>query len=56
MLLGAGSAFIAGAIWDNIGPQYVFLAFIGIDLFIRIPFLLGMPETLGLPIRTEQRE
>jgi MFS family permease len=56
MLLGAGSAFIAGAIWDNIGPQYVFLAFIGLDLFIRIPFLIGMPETLGLRMRTEQRE
>jgi len=56
MLLGAGSAFIAGAIWDNIGPQYVFLAFIGIDLFIRIPFLIGMPETLGLRMRIEPRE
>jgi len=52
MLLGAGSAFIAGAIWDNIGPQYVFLAFVGIDLFIRIPFLIGMPETLGSSIKT----
>ncbi len=55
MLLGAGSAFIAGAIWDNIGPQYVFLAFIGLDLFIRIPFLIGMPETLGLRTITEPR-
>jgi MFS family permease len=56
MLLGAGSAFIAGAIWDNIGPQYVFLTFIGIDLFIRIPFLVGMPETLGFRMRAERRK
>jgi len=45
MLLAAGTAFIAGVIWDNIGPQYVFLAVIGLDLFIRIPLLIGMPET-----------
>jgi len=56
MLLSAGSALIAGAIWDNIGPQYVFLTFIGLDLLIRIPFLMGMPETLGLRMRTEQGE
>jgi len=45
MLLAASSAFIAGVIWDNIGPQYVFLAVIGLDLFIKIPLLIGMPET-----------
>jgi len=45
MLLAAGSAFVAGVIWDNVGPQYVFLAVIGLDLFIRIPLLIGMPET-----------
>ena len=44
-LLAAGSAFMAGVVWDNIGPQYVFLAIIGMDLFIRIPLLIGMPET-----------
>ena len=56
MLLAAGAAYLAGAIWDSIGPQYVFLAVIGFDLLIRIPLLIGMPETLGLPMRTEQRE
>ncbi len=56
MLLNAGSALIAGAIWDNIGPHYVFLTFIGLDLLIRIPFLMGMPETLDLRMRTEQGE
>ncbi len=45
MLIAAVAAFAAGAIWDSIGPQYVFLAVIGIDFFIRIPLLIGMPET-----------
>ena len=44
-LLTAGAAFLAGAIWDNIGPQYLFLIMIGLDLFIRMPLLIGMPET-----------
>ncbi len=45
MLIAAVAALAAGAIWDSIGPQYVFLAVIGIDFFIRIPLLIGMPET-----------
>ena len=50
LLLSAGSAYAAGVIWDNLGPQYVFLTVIGLDLFIRIPLLIGMPETLNLRI------
>jgi len=45
LLLAASAAYLAGAIWDSIGPQYVFLAVIGLDLLIRIPLLIGMPET-----------
>ncbi len=56
MLLAAGAVYLAGVIWDNIGPQYVFLAVIGLDLLITIPLLIGMPETLRLRVRTEQRE
>lgn len=56
MLLCAVATFIAGVIWDNIGPQYLFLTVIGLDLFIRIPLLIGMPETLGLRVGTEQKE
>jgi len=48
LLLAAGGAYLAGIIWDNVGPQYVFLTVIGLDLFIRIPLLIGMPETLHL--------
>jgi MFS family permease len=50
LLLSTGSAYAAGVIWDNLGPPYVFLAAIGLDLFIRIPLLIGMPETLNLRI------
>ena len=56
LLLAAVSAFIAGVIWDSIGPQYVFLAVIGLDLFIRIPLLIGMPETLRSRMGKEQPE
>lgn len=52
-LIAAVAAFLAGAIWDNIGPQYLFLTVIGLDLLIRIPLLVGMPETLGAVRITE---
>lgn len=48
MLIAAGAAYLAGAIWDNIGPQYLFLVFIGLDMIFRISPLLSMPETLDL--------
>ena len=44
---GALMALVGGLIWDKIGPQYVFLIYIGIDLVIRIPLLRSMPETLA---------
>jgi MFS family permease len=54
MILAAVTAFLAGAIWDNIGPQYLFLIVVGLDIFIRIPLLMGMSETLGVQMGTEQ--
>ena len=54
LLLAAGVAYLAGAIWDHIGPEYVFLIAIGLDILIRIPLLIGMPETLELRIGEEQ--
>ena len=48
MLVSATLVLVAGAIWDRIGPEYVFLAFIAIDIGIRLPLLVTMPETLGL--------
>jgi len=48
MLLAAGSAFLAGFIWDRLGPHYVFLLVIVLDVFVRVPLLVSMPETLKL--------
>lgn len=48
MFLNAILAIVGGIIWDRIGPQYVFLAFIVIDLILRGPMLISMPETLSL--------
>jgi MFS family permease len=48
MLTNSIMALVSGIIWDRIGPQYVFLTFIAIDLFLRAPLLLAMPETLRL--------
>jgi len=48
MFFAAGSVYLGGIIWDHIGPQYVFLTVIATDILIRLPLLLGMPETLHL--------
>ncbi|HIJ54871.1 MAG TPA: MFS transporter [Deltaproteobacteria bacterium] len=48
MSLAAVSAYAAGFIWDTIGPAYLFIAFIGVDLLIRIPLLISVPETKEL--------
>jgi MFS family permease len=53
MLLAAGSAFLAGFIWDRLGPHYVFLLVVGLDVFVRIPLLISMPETLKLQRQRE---
>lgn len=48
MILNAFMAFFCGMIWDRIGPQYVFLSFVALDLLIRVPLLISMPETLSI--------
>jgi MFS family permease len=48
MLFVAAAAYFAGRMWDQIGPQYVFLTAIALDVFIRMPLLMTMPETLHL--------
>ena len=53
MLLSAFAAIVAGMMWDKVGPQYVFLGFVAIDLFVRLPLLVGMPETLRSRIALE---
>jgi MFS family permease len=37
---------LAGALWDSLGPIYIFVAAILIDLLLRIPLLISVPETL----------
>ncbi len=46
MLLGAVLALTSGIIWDKFGPQYVFIGFVIMDLMIRMPLLISIPETL----------
>jgi MFS family permease len=48
MIAAAITAYLAGVIWDTLGPQYVFLIFLGLDIVIRIPLLITIPETLGI--------
>jgi MFS family permease len=56
MFLNAFLVLMGGIIWDRIGPQYVFLAFIVIDLILRAPLLISMPETLSLRLGTQMPE
>jgi MFS family permease len=51
MLFGAGLVYLSGIIWDNVGPIYVFVVVMAINL-ARIPLLIGMPETLGSRVKT----
>ena len=53
LMLGSVAAFIAGVLWDTLGPQYVFLTVMGLDIMIRLPLLHRMPETLSFPSQTE---
>jgi len=54
MLLSACLAFVSGMIWDGIGPQYVFLSFVFLDLVVRLPLLISMPETLNLRLSKDR--
>jgi len=38
---------LGGLIWKELGPAYVFLIPLGVDLLLRIPLLTTIPETLG---------
>jgi MFS family permease len=56
MMITAVSAYAAGAIWDRIGPAYLFLAYLAVDLLIRTPLLISAPETLKLKRDTKKME
>ena len=55
LLLAALMAFVAGLIWDGVGPSFVFLAYVAIDLLIRVPLLATMSDTLGRQHATGSR-
>lgn len=46
-LVSVPGPIIGGMIWNQIGPAYVFLIPIAIDLVMRLPLLATMKETLG---------
>ena len=38
---------IGGLVWENLGPLWVFIIPIAIDIFVRMPLLSTVPETLN---------
>jgi MFS family permease len=50
MLVAGCLVFVSGIIWDKLGPQYVFFIFVGLDIILRLPLLISMPETLKLKL------
>jgi MFS family permease len=52
MATSAVLVLCAGIIWDRIGPQYIFLFFVAIDLLIRLPLLISLPETLHVRFKS----
>ena len=49
-LFSIPAPLLGGLIWDHIGPQYVFVAAIAIDLCLRLPLLASVRETLHLDV------
>lgn len=47
MEIAAIAAWVAGFVSDKFGMQYIFLAVLALDVLIRMPLLITMPETLG---------
>jgi len=46
-LVSVPGPIIGGMIWNRLGPAYVFIIPIAIDLAMRLPLLVTMKETLG---------
>jgi MFS family permease len=54
MLLNACLALVAGVIWDRLGTQYVFIIYVCLDLVVRIPLLVSLPETLHANLESKE--
>lgn len=50
-LITIPAPIIGGLIWREVGPMYVFLIPLAVDLVFRIPLLATIPETLGSQAR-----
>lgn len=48
-LLTIPAPIIGGLVWRELGPVYVFLIPIAIDLLVRLPLFATLPETLRRP-------
>jgi len=49
-MVSAGMAALAGMFYDNLGPQWVFLIYMGFEIIVRIPLLISLPETLNYKV------
>ena len=45
-LVTVPAPLVAGLVWRHVGPAYVFIIPISLDLALRIPLLTTIPETL----------
>jgi hypothetical protein len=54
-LMTIPAPLIGGLIWRELGPIYVFLVPLALDLFLRLPLLSTVPETLRRPSPGEMR-
>jgi MFS family permease len=52
-LLSIPAPLIGGLIWDHLGPPYVFVVTIAIDLLVRLPLLALIRETLFLTVEPD---
>lgn len=52
-MVSAGMAALAGIFYDNLGPQWVFLIYIGFEALVRVPLLISLPETLTYQVQEE---
>lgn len=48
-MIAVPAPILGGLIWRDIGPEYVFLLPVAVDLLLRIPLLATVPETLHGP-------
>jgi len=53
-LLSIPAPIIGGLLWEHLRPEVVFFAAIAVDLFLRLPLLASVRETLGISLEEPQ--